>query len=340
MPATTPPRSKPSTSARWRSCARVPGVEHVSAGQSVPFRPSLSALIALPGTDQLPVSGRTYPTYYAVTPDHFATVGGRILRGRAFLDSDRAGAPPVIIVEQALGEKLWPGQDPVGKCLILGRQGDPCREVVGVASNTRRFVRDRRRRDALLRAAGAARRADPAAGAARAHGRRSARPRPGAPRRTRPHRAGPSVSGNAHAARAGGAGKAAVASRQHAVRRVRRRRAVRDDGGRLCAARVSSWRSAPARSASGSRSARPRRARRCWSCGRASAGRSWASPSALSRRRRSASSCSRCCSKPRRATAWFTLSRRRALVGMAAAASALPALRAGRVDPTVALQTE
>jgi predicted permease len=120
----------------------VPGVEHVSAGQSVPFRPSLSALIALPGTDQLPVSGRTYPTHYAVTPDHFATVGGRILRGRAFLDSDRAGAPPVIIVEQALGEKLWPGQDPVGKCLILGRQGDPCREVVGVASNTRRFVRN------------------------------------------------------------------------------------------------------------------------------------------------------------------------------------------------------
>jgi predicted permease len=119
----------------------VPGVEHVSAGQSVPFRPSLSALIALPGTDQLPVSGRTYPTYYAVTPDHFATVGGRILRGRPFLDSDRAGAPPVIIVEQALGEKLWPGQDPVGKCLILGRQGDPCREVVGVATNTRRFVR-------------------------------------------------------------------------------------------------------------------------------------------------------------------------------------------------------
>jgi putative ABC transport system permease protein len=48
----------------------------------------------------------------------------------------------VIIVEQALGEKLWPGQDPVGKCLILGRQGDPCREVVGVASNTRRFVRN------------------------------------------------------------------------------------------------------------------------------------------------------------------------------------------------------
>ena len=86
------------------------------------------------------MSGRTYPTYYAVTPEHFTTVGGRILRGRSFQPSDRAGAPPVIIVEQALGEKLWPGQDPIGKCLILGGAGQPCREVVGVASNTRRFV--------------------------------------------------------------------------------------------------------------------------------------------------------------------------------------------------------
>jgi predicted permease len=118
----------------------VPGVESVSAGQTVPFRPSLSTLIALPGTDELPVSGRTYPTYYAITPEHFTTVGGRILRGRSFLPSDRAGAPHVIIVEQALGEKLWPGQDPLGKCLILGGDGQPCREVVGVASNTRRFV--------------------------------------------------------------------------------------------------------------------------------------------------------------------------------------------------------
>ena len=119
----------------------IPGVEQVSAGQTVPFRPSLSALIALPGTDQLPVSGTTYPTYYSVTPGHFATVGTRILRGRGFLDSDTAGSPPVVIVEQALGAKLWPGQDPIGKCLILGGTGQPCREVVGVAANTRRFVR-------------------------------------------------------------------------------------------------------------------------------------------------------------------------------------------------------
>ena len=54
----------------------------------------------------------------------------------------------------------------------------------------------------------------------------------------------------------------------------------------------------------------------------------------------SGSSCSRCCSKPRRAIAWSMPSRRPRWSGMAAAASAIPALRAGRVDPTVALQTE
>ena len=121
--------------------AAVPGVEHVSAGQSIPFRPSLSTLVSLPGTDGFPLGGRDHPTYYAVTPDHFATVGTRILRGRAFTGADRAGAPPVMVVEQALADRLWPGQDPIGKCLVLGGRGQPCRDVVGVAASTRRFVR-------------------------------------------------------------------------------------------------------------------------------------------------------------------------------------------------------
>ena len=123
--------------------AALPGVERVSAGQTIPFRPSLSTLVALPGagTDTFPLTGRDYPTYYSVTPDHFATVGTRILRGRAFTAADRAGTPPVIVVEQALANRLWPGEEAIGKCLVLGGRGQPCREVVGVSASTRRFVR-------------------------------------------------------------------------------------------------------------------------------------------------------------------------------------------------------
>jgi predicted permease len=118
------------------SLAQVPGVEHVAAGQSAPFNPSLSAPIAIPGRDSVDVRA----TYYAVTPGHFATMGTPILRGRGFADSDRDGTQPVMIVEQALGERLWPGEDPIGKCVIVGAAGEPCREVVGIAGNTRRFV--------------------------------------------------------------------------------------------------------------------------------------------------------------------------------------------------------
>jgi putative ABC transport system permease protein len=63
-----------------------------------------------------------------------------ILQGRGFTDADRAGAPLVMILEQALADAMWPNGDAIGKCIIVGAQRTECREVVGVVSNTRRFV--------------------------------------------------------------------------------------------------------------------------------------------------------------------------------------------------------
>ena len=118
----------------------VPGIERVAAAQSTPFAPSQAAPIEVPGAAQQPLLGDRFPTFYTITPDFFDTMGMRIIRGRSFTDGDRAGAPPVMILEQALADVVWPGQDPVGKCLVVGAQGGTCREIVGVVSNTRRFV--------------------------------------------------------------------------------------------------------------------------------------------------------------------------------------------------------
>ena len=122
----------------------IPGVEQAAAAQSTPFAPSQRSEISLPGVERSPVTSQNYPTYYTVTPSYFQTMGMRITTGRAFTDGDRSGAPPVIILEGALATALWPGQDPIGKCLIIGARtpssNPPCREVVGVATNTRRFV--------------------------------------------------------------------------------------------------------------------------------------------------------------------------------------------------------
>ena len=118
----------------------VRGVERAAAAQTTPFAPSQSADIHLPGTDRLPLDARQYPTFYTVTPDFFATMGMSILRGRAFTDGDRTGAPPVMILEDALARALFPDEDALGKCVIVGQPSDPCRTVVGISSNTRRFV--------------------------------------------------------------------------------------------------------------------------------------------------------------------------------------------------------
>jgi predicted permease len=118
----------------------VPGVEAVAAGQTTPFAPSLSAEIHLPGTDRLPIDPRYYPTFYTVTPGFFETMGMAMLRGRGFTDQDDTSAPPVIVLEEALARALFPTEEALGRCVIVGSATSPCRTIIGISSNTRRFV--------------------------------------------------------------------------------------------------------------------------------------------------------------------------------------------------------
>jgi predicted permease len=75
-----------------------------------------------------------------VTPGTLAALRQPLLRGRDFTSADRAGAPRVALINQALAAALWPGQDPLGK--PLPGLKEPV-EVVGVVGNSRfRGVRD------------------------------------------------------------------------------------------------------------------------------------------------------------------------------------------------------
>jgi putative ABC transport system permease protein len=68
----------------------------------------------------------------AIDPGYFATMDIETTRGRDFTETDRGGALPVVIVNEALAARAWPGLDPVGKRLrVVGE--DVVREVVGVA---------------------------------------------------------------------------------------------------------------------------------------------------------------------------------------------------------------
>ena len=69
-----------------------------------------------------------------VTPSFFDVLGVRIVSGRGFTEADRAGATGVVIINQAMADRFWPGEDAVGRTL---RDSGTTLTVVGVASNAK-----------------------------------------------------------------------------------------------------------------------------------------------------------------------------------------------------------
>jgi putative ABC transport system permease protein len=87
---------------------------------------------------EMPVSGAT-PTAYATlaSPGFLEALGVRLLRGRLLSDSDRAGAPFVGVINEALAARYFAGQDPLGRRVQLGDEDDPWVEIVGVIASTK-----------------------------------------------------------------------------------------------------------------------------------------------------------------------------------------------------------
>jgi putative ABC transport system permease protein len=88
-----------------------------------------------------PNAGQDLPLVWEniVSPDYFRVMDIPTLRGRAFTDGDTAGAPPAAILSAATAERFWPGVDPVGKHIRLARTTDWC-TVVGVVPDVRAYT--------------------------------------------------------------------------------------------------------------------------------------------------------------------------------------------------------
>ena len=113
----------------------LPGVEYAAATAGSPFGWSMGMSVSVPGRDSIPTLKTGGPYYQAVTPGYFAAMGTPV-RGRAFTAADRRAL--VTVVNQTLARLVWPGESPLGKCIRLG--GDKrCWEVVGVVPDARRF---------------------------------------------------------------------------------------------------------------------------------------------------------------------------------------------------------
>ena len=109
-----------------------PGVQSVAFASHFPLLSSPSTSIAV---QQPRASSGDLPTtafYNVVSPGYFRTLSIPILRGRAFTDQENELS---VIVSEATTRRLWPGEDPVGKRIKTGRSA-AWLEVVGVARDT------------------------------------------------------------------------------------------------------------------------------------------------------------------------------------------------------------
>jgi predicted permease len=137
--------------------------EYVGAGRENLYRSIVRTIEALPGVrsaaliNHVPlagdvwgfpvgVEGRPMPTgqeiravYRVAGPNYFATMRVPVLKGREFDDHDTAGAPPAIVVNETFAKQQWPRESAIGKRIAVGdiRRNPQWRTIVGVIKNAK-----------------------------------------------------------------------------------------------------------------------------------------------------------------------------------------------------------
>lgn len=114
----------------------LPQVSSSAVTQYIPFGDNYSSAEmffpgrAAPDPRSIPSSAIT-----AAAPGYLPTLGLQMIRGRFFSDQDGPDSPPVIVINQTLANRYFPGQDPLGQKIQLGRDSTSQRTVVGIVKD-------------------------------------------------------------------------------------------------------------------------------------------------------------------------------------------------------------
>jgi len=121
-----------------RHLRAVPGVESAGIGETVPMggtgESTVVRIVEHAGDDP---KQRPDAVYTIASPGYFAAVGTPLLRGRLLAESDTAETKPVTVISKSLAERFFVGENPIGKHLALGSPRFPPMEIVGIVADVK-----------------------------------------------------------------------------------------------------------------------------------------------------------------------------------------------------------
>ena len=121
----------------------VPGVQSVSGTTAIPLEGTSNYTSYLvEGQPPLKQGEFNLAEHIGIFPDYFKTMRVPVLRGREFTSADDVKGKMVVMINEALAQKHWPNEDPIGRRIIIDYDNNNPREIVGVVSNVKHFGLD------------------------------------------------------------------------------------------------------------------------------------------------------------------------------------------------------
>ena len=115
----------------------LPGIQSVAATGELPLQGGVNWQVNIEGRQQSGAGSELLVHPYMVTPDYFRTMGIRLLKGRAFTRDDDRDRPLAVIINEAMARSYFPGEDPLGRHLGFGKSKTQPWQIVGVVADVK-----------------------------------------------------------------------------------------------------------------------------------------------------------------------------------------------------------
>ena len=119
--------------------ASLPGVVATGASQTLPIQGDYLLGFNIQGRPPAAPGEDKSTNYYAVTPDYFKSMGIPLIRGRVFTDQDRKDSPRVAIINEEMARRYFPDENPIGKEINVTNGPETFREIVGIVGDVKQY---------------------------------------------------------------------------------------------------------------------------------------------------------------------------------------------------------